>query len=186
MECICPISLLRQENIMQHRGWIEAWHLISLQYSSFKSKFSKWPLLVLSCAEYKHGFMFIKIYVNCYVFWKEIQEQTRSYICMQLVFNFCFNLFHVNSPVELCVLLHFENNLFIFCKQILSSSIFAIQYDAFLIKFSHAYFTIHFRKDDQALHREREYAQCFMGNDFSQFQKCLTTLNMHKWIAVKY
>lgn len=33
---------------------------------------------------------------------------------------------------------------------------FAIQYDAFLIKFSHACFTIHFRKDDQ----------CFMGNNF--------------------
>lgn len=80
MECIGPISLLHQENIMQHYGWIEAWHLISLQYSSFKSKLSKWPLLVLSCAEYKHGFMFIKIYVSCYIFWKEIQEQTRSYI----------------------------------------------------------------------------------------------------------
>lgn len=83
------------------------------------------------------------------------QDHT-SYICMQLIFNFCFNLFHVNSPVELSVLLHFENNLVIFCKQILSSSMFAIQYDAFLIKFSHACFTIHFRKDDQ----------CFMGNNF--------------------
>lgn len=44
IESICLISLPHQENIMRPQGWTEAWQLISLPYSSFSGKASKWPL----------------------------------------------------------------------------------------------------------------------------------------------
>lgn len=96
---------------MQPHGWIEAWQLTSLRYSSFSGKPSKWPLVYkkinyvtfhavvvdsvyfhmpsISIASHLWKEMWVHIHIRFY--WKENQVKTRymwkSYITSGLTYS---------------------------------------------------------------------------------------------------